>query len=147
MPEDIKLYPTLTTEEFINFVGTEEQLIEKLTIYKMWRKKIKELSKGYTQRLKIYSALFPKRKIVLLDEPFEGFDPLQLQNISEIIRNEEERGRTFIISAHQLNYAQEICNYFILLKDGKVVDIGTFEKLKKKYNKDFLEKIFIEALR
>jgi len=124
-------------------------LIDNLNLAAVENKKIRNLSKGYKQRLKLFLALSNNKPIVVLDEPFDGFDPIQLFDILELMKSENKKGRTFLISIHQLHNAEKICNYYILLNEGKVVAQGTIEQLRQKFGQvdTTLEQIFIAALR
>ena len=154
MPEKLDIYPELFVKDFISFIQktTEfenNELLQKLNLFSVKNKKIKTLSKGYKQRLKLFFALNNNKKIILLDEPFDGFDPIQLMDILNLIKSEnEQEERTFLISIHQLYDAEKICNYYVLLNEGSVIAQGNIETLRKRFkNNGNLEEIFIEALK
>lgn len=149
MPENMKLYPDYTIEELLCFYkktteNFSEEIFKNLGLFKIKRKKIKNLSKGYKQRLKLFFAISNNKEIILLDEPFDGFDPIQLLEILKLIK---KINKTFIVSIHQLYDAEKICDYFVLLNDKKVIAEGNLESLRKKFNVNgHLEDIFIKAL-
>jgi len=154
MPERLQIYPDYYVEEFIKFINSStdyvyRDLIEILNLDEVKGKKIRHLSKGYHQRLKLFFALSNRKKIIILDEPFDGFDTIQLIEILEFIKSENRRGRTFILSIHQLYDAEKICNHYVLLNEGRVVAEGNLEKLKLRFggNIDSLEQIFMRAIR
>jgi ABC-2 type transport system ATP-binding protein len=154
MPEHINIYPEYYVEEFLIFLKNttnyeNTDLIHSLGLNFVKSKKVKNLSKGFKQRLKLYFALASRKKIVVLDEPFDGFDPLQVIEILKIIKYENEKERTFLISIHQLNDAEKICNFFVLLNQGNTVIYGDKEFLSKKCNvkNATLEEIFIKLLK
>jgi len=154
MPEQIQLYPDYYVYEFIDFIHKINNyrnldVLNILQLPKVMNKKIKYLSKGFHQRLKLYFALCNKKKIVVLDEPLEGFDPIQSIKIIKLIKSENKKGRTFIISVHQLFNAEKLCNYFVLIDEGEIIVQGNLNKLKKRYGKNIkhLEDIFIKALK
>jgi len=150
MTEGLQPYPDLKVGEFANFVsgGFEQgrEYAEALGLSSVWKKRIKALSKGYTQRLKLFCALANEKKLVVLDEPFEGFDPIQLLDILNLLKKENFMGRTFVLSTHNIGYAERVCDYFVLLKEAEVVEEGDFEALKGRYGSSSLEEIFIKAL-
>lgn len=153
MPEQLEIYPNYHVAEFLGFLhGTvgraDEELLDALNLLSVLHKKIGHLSKGYRQRLKLYFALCNDKRIVILDEPFDGFDPIQLQDILEMIRAEHRKGRTFIISIHQLHDAEKICGHYILLKEGRLVAEGDMAALAEKFGleKPSLEQVFMETL-
>jgi len=152
MPEKLTIYPDLYVGEFIEFInsatsGEAAKFADALNLNKESHKKIAALSKGYHQRLKLLSALANKKEIVVLDEPFDGFDPIQLMDILELIKDENRKGRTFILSIHQLYDAEKICSHYVLLDEGRMVAEGSAGKLKKQYSQaSNLEEIFMRAL-
>ena len=153
MPENMTLYTSYFVDEFLHFYHSavnhkDENLLISLSLKSVFNKKIKHLSKGWHQRLKLYTALCNNKDIVILDEPFEGFDPLQMREIAEIIRLQNENGRVFVLSIHQLSYAQKICDYFIFLNKGKLIDKGSLDYLSEKYfvADGNLEEILIKAI-
>ncbi len=154
MPERLEIYPDYHVDEFIGFVHAatgcrDARLVETLGLGKVKGKKIRYLSKGYRQRLKLFFALSNDKTIVVLDEPFDGFDPIQLMEMLGLIRSENEKGRTFILSIHQLHHAEKICDHYVLLNEGRVVAWGSLQSLRRNFGHDHasLEQIFIEAMR
>jgi len=153
MPEYMSVYPEYFVDDFLDFYHASidyknENLLDLLSLKSVYSKKIKHLSKGWHQRLKLYTALSNTKPIIILDEPFDGFDPLQLRDIIDIFKRQNEQGRTFIMSIHQLTYAQKICDYFVLLNDGDIIAKGSLDKLKMQFShkNNSLEDIFLEAL-
>jgi len=151
MPEKMKLYPEYFVKDFLNFYHIsmgykDENLLETLSLKDISNKKIKYLSKGWHQRVKLYTAFCNKKKIIILDEPFDGFDPLQMREIAKVIRSQNREGRVFILSIHQLSYAQKICNYFIFINKGKMIEEGTIEELSQKYSTSDLEDILLKVI-
>lgn len=154
MPEQLEIYPNYQVNEFLDFLhGTvgmaDNQLLDVLNLRSIRHKKIGHLSKGYRQRIKLYFSLCNDKRIVILDEPFDGFDPIQLQDILAMLRAEHRKGRTFIISIHQLHDAEKICDYYILLKEGRLVAEGDMESLAGRFGlkkPSALEQVFMAAL-
>ncbi len=153
MPERMTLYPNYFVDDFLSFYHAminhkDVNLLKSLSLETIFDKQIKQLSKGWHQRLKLYLALCNKKKIIVLDEPFDGFDPLQLKQLSTIIQSQNRAGREFILSIHQLSYAQKICTYFIFLNQGKLIAEGSFKQLALRYSitSGLLEDIFIKAI-
>ena len=154
MPEHVEIYPDYYVRDFIAFIQKatryeNRRLIEKLNLGLVWDKKIMNLSKGYKQRLKLFTALSNEKPFLVLDEPFDGFDPIQLQVILDLIQQENKQGRGFLLSIHQLNDAEKICDHYILLSDGRVIAQGALDTLRRRFGDDdsTLEEIFIVALR
>ena len=153
MPEHLDIYPDFSVNEYIQFIeGTTGCITPKLSatlkLNKVRNKKIKNISKGYRQRLKLFTALANSKSIAVLDEPFDGFDPIQLREILTLIKSEKDNGRTFILSIHQMSDAEKICDNFILLNEGRIVAAGTLKQLSEQFETetDSLEEIFVKAL-
>jgi len=154
MPEYLEIYPDYYVGDFIRFIHKttkyiDMELIETLNLISVKNKKIAHLSKGYRQRLKLFPALSNNRNIIILDEPFDGFDPIQIMEVLRLIKSEGAKGRTFVLSIHQLYDAEKICDYYVLLNKGNVITQGTMKELRQEFGEDLLtlEQIFIRAMK
>jgi ABC-type multidrug transport system ATPase subunit len=87
------------------------------------------LSKGYRRRFLLALGLLAPRPVLLMDEPFDGFDLRQTREVMDLLRNEVVDGRTLVLSIHQLADAQRICDRLVLLGDGRVRGVGTLAEL------------------
>jgi ABC-2 type transport system ATP-binding protein len=106
------------------------------------------LSRGERQRVALFCALAVDRPVVVLDEPFNAFDPLQLRDILAAVRRVADAGATIITSVHQLRDAQRIANRVLLLADGRRVAWGDLESLRREAERPGaeLEEVFIALL-
>ena len=93
-------------------------------------KRVHALSKGYNRRLLLALALLTPHPVLLMDEPFDGFDLRQTREIVDLLRNHAARGRTFILAVHQLADAERVCDRLILLAGGRVRGAGTLAELR-----------------
>jgi ABC-2 type transport system ATP-binding protein len=93
-------------------------------------KRVHSLSKGYGRRLLLALGLLTPHPLLLMDEPFDGFDLRQTRDIVGVLRNEVARGRTLVLAIHQLLDAERVCDRFILLADGRVRGVGTLSDLR-----------------
>jgi ABC-2 type transport system ATP-binding protein len=93
-------------------------------------KRVSALSKGFARRLMLALALLTPHPLLLMDEPFDGFDLKQTRDIMGLIRRVAANGRTLVLAIHQLIDAERICDRFVLLADGKVRGIGTLGDLR-----------------
>jgi ABC-2 type transport system ATP-binding protein len=93
-------------------------------------KRVLALSKGYGRRLMLALALITPHPLLLMDEPFDGFDLRQTQDMMRLIRHLPARGRTLILAIHQLADAERVCDRFVLLADGRVRGAGTLDDLR-----------------
>jgi ABC-2 type transport system ATP-binding protein len=119
--------------------------IAALELAPVLRKRVSGLSKGYNRRLILAVGLLTPQPLLLMDEPFDGFDLRQTRNIIGLIRNEAARGRTFVLAIHQLADAERVCDRFILLAAGQVRGIGTLDELRAQTRmlSGSLEEIFL----
>ena len=119
-------------------------LIERLELSSMLKKQVHSLSKGYRRRLLLVIGLLSPQPLLMLDEPFDGFDLRQTLGVMELLR-ETLAGRTLLLSIHQLTEAEKICDRFLLLDTGEVAAIGTLAQLQKQagLNSDGLEEVFL----
>ena len=108
-------------------------------------KRVHSLSKGYGRRLMLALALLTPHPLLLMDEPFDGFDLRQIRDIVGVLRGEAAMGRTFVLAIHQLLDAERVCDRFILLADGRVRGAGTLNDLRARtgLTSGSLEDIFL----
>jgi len=108
-------------------------------------KRINALSKGYNRRLIIALGFLTRHPILLMDEPFDGFDLRQTRDMMDVLRRVALDGRTLLLSIHQLRDAEQVCDRFALLADGRIRGVGTLEELRARANRPGgnLEDIFL----
>ena len=143
LPEHPPLYMNETPMEYLRFVGEAkglrgaelsaqiEEVIEKTGIQNIRSRRISALSKGYKQRVGIAQALLGNPKVIILDEPTVGLDPIQIIEIRELI-TELGKTHTVIFSSHILSEVQAICDQILMIARGKMVAFGSPEELQKK---------------
>ena len=107
-----------------------QQLLERLELQPILEKRVHSLSKGYRKRLLLLIGILSPQPLLLLDEPFDGFDLRQSLGIMQLLR-ETLSGRTLLLSIHQLTEAEKICDRFLLLNCGKVAAIGSLKQLQE----------------
>jgi ABC-type multidrug transport system ATPase subunit len=108
-------------------------------------KRVDALSKGYARRLLLAIGLLTPQPLLLMDEPFDGFDLKQTREMMNVLRRVAGSGRTLLLSIHQLNDAARVCDRFVLLAGGRVRGIGTRAQLRAQASQasDSLEDIFL----
>jgi ABC-2 type transport system ATP-binding protein len=123
----------------------ERKVVAQLELGPVTVQRTGELSKGYRRRLLLAIALLTRRPLLLLDEPFDGFDLRQVLNVMAILREVIQEGRTLVLSIHQLLDAARICDRFLLLTNGRLLGAGTLEELQDKAGKNGanLEEVFL----
>jgi ABC-2 type transport system ATP-binding protein len=92
-----------------------------------------KLSKGMAQRIQIAAALVHDPPFVILDEPFSGLDPVSARQVREIVRAEKARGRTILLSAHQMEVVERLCDRLLMLHRGKTVLYGDLAEVKERF--------------
>ena len=103
-----------------------------------WNKKVEDLSKGMGQKLQFVTTVLHEPKLIILDEPFSGLDPVNSNLIKDEIFNLAQGGSTIIFSTHRMEQVEEICNHIVLVNKGKKILDGTVKAIKQ----DFKENIF-----
>jgi len=143
LPEQPPLYMTETPVEYLRFVGEakglhgailEEQInevIQQTKIADVRNRRISDLSKGYKQRVGIAQALIGNPKVIVLDEPTVGLDPIQIIEIRALIQ-ELGRHHTVIFSSHILSEVQAICDQILIISKGKLIAFDESENLEKR---------------
>jgi len=104
--------------------------IEAVGLTPVLHKRVYSLSKGYGRRLMLALGLLTPHPLLLMDEPFDGFDLRQTHEIVGVLRKEVTKGRTLALAIHQLLDAERVCDRFILLADGRVCGVGTLNDLR-----------------
>jgi ABC-type multidrug transport system ATPase subunit len=107
------------------------------------RKRVLALSKGYGRRLMLALALLTPQPLLLMDEPFDGFDLRQTREIMGVLRRIASNGRTLVLAIHQLIDAERVCDRFLLLADGRLRGAGTLDELRARTGKAGLEDVFL----
>lgn len=141
VPERISLYQQRTVWEnglfFAKLRGHDEHELEKqlkrVGLYNVYDRKVRQLSKGMLQRLGLAIALCGQPKLLVLDEPFNGLDPVVLDKLQEILRVEKERGATLLISTHTISAVENLATHVAILLQGHVAATGTLAELRAKY--------------
>lgn len=147
MPEERGLYDKMRVDEQIIYFGrlhggdpARLRLImnEYLTMFNLQgqeKRRVKELSKGNQQKVQIISTLVHEPKLVILDEPFSGFDPINGQILTQLITRLHDQGTTIILSSHNMPAIEEMCSDIALINHGKLLVSDTISNLKET-NKD-----------
>jgi ABC-2 type transport system ATP-binding protein len=142
-------YVARVTELFAAIYGRSQaflaQTIHALGLGPVLRKRIVELSKGYARRLLLALALLTPQPLLLMDEPFDGFDLRQTRAIMNVLREVAGAGRTLVLAIHQLRDAARVCDRFVLLAEGRVRGVGTLAQLQAQAGKPAadLEDVFL----
>ncbi|MBL1281050.1 MAG: ATP-binding cassette domain-containing protein [Fluviicola sp.] len=141
LPEERGLYKSMTVHNQVLFLGRLRGLSKKDTLAKMdfwfdkfsindWRKKrIEELSKGMAQKVQFVCAVLNEPKLLILDEPFSGFDPINVELIKQELIEMRAAGKTIILSTHNMKSVEEICDRAALIHQAKKIAEGSISEL------------------
>ncbi len=147
LTEDRSLLGKMTVEEQVVFFGilkgmSEEKVKEKLDYYlnefnitEYKNRKIKELSKGNQQKIQFITAIINDPKLLMLDEPFSGLDPINIEMFKKVIMQLKNKGTIIIFSSHRMDHIEYFCDSLIVLVKGKTVLSGKLSEIKKEYRK------------
>src|ERR1700741_4042855 len=111
---------------------------EKFEMQSWWNKRVEDLSKGMSQKLQFVTTVLHEPKLIILDEPFSGLDPVNTNLIKDEIYNLAQKGATIIFSTHRMEQVEEICDHIVLVNKGKKILDGTVQRIKQ----DFKENLF-----
>ena len=120
-----------------------EELLKRLGLYEHKNKKVSEISKGMKMRLNFCRALIGNPDIIFLDEPTSGLDPNNTRIIQQIILGEQKKGKTIILTTHNMAFAEKICNTVAFIVEGEIKLIGTPKELKLEYGE---KRVCVESL-
>ena len=151
MPEERGLYKKMKIGEQALYLAqlkglgkTEAmQLIKewftKLDMQSWWNKKVEDLSKGMSQKLQFVTTVLHQPKLIILDEPFSGLDPVNSNIIKDEIYGLAKKGATIIFSTHRMEQVEEICDQIVLVNKGKKILDGTVKNVKHDFKKNLFK--------
>ncbi len=148
MPEERGLYKKMKVGEQLMYLAQLKGLdtkeakqkimfwLEKFDIKDWWGKKVEELSKGMQQKIQFIATVVHEPKLIILDEPFSGLDPINTNLIKEEIAKLKENGTSVIFSTHRMEQVEEICEEIVLINNGKVVLQGNVHDIKQEFKEN-----------
>lgn len=155
IPDNPDIYEHLTGLEYLNFIAdmyetSEEYRNEKIREYAKeleidtkLNDKIGSYSHGMKQKIVIISALIHDPKVIIMDEPFVGLDPISTHTLKEIMKKLTKEGKIIFFSTHVLDVAEKLCNKIAIIKNGKIIAEGSMKEITKNSS---LEDIFLELV-
>ena len=158
LPEERGLYKKMKVGEQMMYLArlkglskaeAEEALRKwfvKFKIQSWWNKKVEELSKGMAQKVQFISTVVHKPKLLILDEPFSGFDPVNAQTIRNEILQLKEEGATIILSTHNMESVEELCDNIALINKSHLVLSGATDDVRERYGTNQVEVLYRGAL-
>ncbi|WP_326716924.1 ABC transporter ATP-binding protein [Vagococcus jeotgali] len=151
LPEERGLYPKVTIEDQLIYFGrlrgkAKEEIVplidewmEKFQVKGKKTDKVKSLSKGNQQKVQLIATLIHNPKLVILDEPFSGLDPVNAELLKTGILELKEKGSCVIFSSHNMENVEKICDHLIMLRDGETVLDGDVQEIRESFGRTFLE--------
>jgi ABC-2 type transport system ATP-binding protein len=148
MPEERGLYKKMKIGEQALYLaqlkglGKSEAMdkirfwFKRLEMESWWNKKVEDLSKGMSQKLQFVITVLHEPKLIILDEPFSGLDPLNASLIKDEIYGLAQRGSTIIFSTHRMEQVEEICDHIVLMNLGQKVLDGTVSDIKQQFKEN-----------
>lgn len=151
LPEERGLYKKMKVGEQVIYLAELKGLskkeakkrleywFERFEIGDWWNKRIEELSKGMAQKIQFITTILHEPKLLIFDEPFSGFDPLNANLLKNEILNLREKGATIIFSTHNMESVEEICDSIALINKSKKILEGNVYEIKEKFKKNIFE--------
>ncbi|WP_299176952.1 ABC transporter ATP-binding protein [uncultured Chryseobacterium sp.] len=148
MPEERGLYKNMSIGDQILYFGElkgmskndalseAKKWFEKLNIDQWWKKKLSELSKGMAQKIQFVVTVLHQPHLLILDEPFSGFDPVNANLIKDQIIDLKNNGTTIILSTHRMESVEEMCDYVALINNSKKIIDGRVFDVREKFKKN-----------
>lgn len=147
LPEERGLYPKLKVRDQLIYLGKLrgmsknealaelERWLERFKVPEYIDKKVEELSKGNQQKIQFISAVIHKPKLLILDEPFSGLDPVNVEMLKEAVIDLKEQGTSIVFSSHRMDHVEELCEHLCILHKGKPVAEGALRDIKSAYGR------------
>jgi len=148
MPEERGLYKKMKIGEQALYLAQLKGLSRKDAMEKIkywfirlgmeswWNKKVEDLSKGMSQKLQFVTTVLHDPKLIILDEPFSGLDPVNANLIKDEIFELAKKGSTIIFSTHRMEQVEEICNHIVLVNQGKKILDGSVQSIKQQFKEN-----------
>ncbi|MCA1056485.1 ABC transporter ATP-binding protein [Rossellomorea aquimaris] len=147
LPEERGLYPKMKVNDQIHYLarlrGMDKKRIGKELAYWLERfhipqyadKKVEELSKGNQQKIQFISSVIHKPQLLILDEPFSGLDPVNVEILKDAVREIKKNGTTIVFSSHRMEHVEELCESLCIMHHGHPVVHGGLKDIKRSFGK------------
>ncbi|WAA13003.1 ABC transporter ATP-binding protein [Fervidibacillus halotolerans] len=147
LPEERGLYPKLKVKDQIIYLARLRKMskkdaikeldywLEKLKVPDYKNKKVEELSKGNQQKIQFIAAVIHKPKLLILDEPFSGLDPVNVEILKEAVTELKNAGTSIVFSSHRMEHVEELCESLCILHKGKTVVSGSLKEIKRSFGR------------
>lgn len=151
LPEERGLYPKLKVQEQIVYLAklrgmdkrsAQKELIEWLDRFQVPQyldKKVEELSKGNQQKIQFIASVIHKPKLLILDEPFSGLDPVNVEMMKEAVKDLAKEGTSIVFSSHRMDHVEELCEHLCMMQHGKPILHGNLTEIKRSFGRKNLK--------
>ena len=146
LPEERGLYKRMKVKELLLFFGRikgaqnvaaeADRWLKKMDLWDSANKRIQALSKGMSQKVQFIATVIGKPELLILDEPFSGLDPVNMEVLKNAILELRSQGATIILSTHDMNVAEKMCDFIFMIFQGRKVLDGTLSSIQEKYGND-----------
>ncbi|MGP4038296.1 ABC transporter ATP-binding protein [Gracilibacillus sp. D59] len=147
LPEERGLYPKLKVRDQLVYLGKlrgmqKKEVLDELTnwldylkVPQYMDKKVEELSKGNQQKIQFISAVIHKPKLLILDEPFSGLDPVNVELLKKAVIELKNAGTSIVFSSHRMEHVEELCQHLCMMQHGKPILHGDLREIKRSFGK------------
>ncbi|MGN7387557.1 ABC transporter ATP-binding protein [Sporosarcina sp. SAFN-015] len=147
LPEERGLYPKMKVEDQLIFLGELRGMkkadakkaidywLDRFEVSQNKNKKVEELSKGNQQKIQVIAALMHDPKLLILDEPFSGLDPVNVEMLKKAITDFRNNGATILFSSHRMDHVEELCEKLSIIHHGKQVVSGSLRDVKRSFGR------------
>jgi ABC-2 type transport system ATP-binding protein len=154
LPEERGLYPKLKVKDQLTYLGrlkgmTKQQAVhemshwlERFKVSEYATKKVEELSKGNQQKIQFIAAVIHKPKLLILDEPFSGLDPINVELLKKAVVDLKEMGTSIVFASHRMEHVEELCQHLCIMHKGSPVVHGSLREIKRSFGK---KNLFIQG--
>ncbi|WP_096155260.1 MULTISPECIES: ABC transporter ATP-binding protein [Bacillus] len=147
LPEERGLYPKLTVKDQLIYLGRLRGMqkadilkqmdywLERFKVPEYANKKVEELSKGNQQKIQFIASTIHKPKLLILDEPFSGLDPLNVELLKDAVTDLKNEGTSIVFSSHRMEHVEELCEHLCIMHHGSPVVHGNLRDIKRSFGK------------
>ncbi|WP_213423902.1 ABC transporter ATP-binding protein [Bhargavaea massiliensis] len=147
LPEERGLYPKMKVEEQLIFLGklrgmhrldakaAIREWLDRFEVPHYLNKKVEELSKGNQQKIQVIAALMHKPELVILDEPFSGLDPVNVEILKSAVKDVRNQGATIVFSSHRMDHVEELCEQLSIVHKGQQIVEGSLRDVKRSFGR------------
>ncbi|WP_223700812.1 ABC transporter ATP-binding protein [Sutcliffiella deserti] len=147
LPEERGLYPKMTVKDQMIYLGRLRGMdkseilkqldywLERFKVPEYLNKKVEELSKGNQQKIQFITSIIHNPKLLILDEPFSGLDPLNVELLKEAVLDLKKQGTSIVFSSHRMEHVEELCEHLCIMHHGKPVVHGSLRDIKQSYGR------------